>query len=76
MRVLGSLARRSSNFSRAIVGGVGYDPDSDCGAFDSFFGDVGGLSRSVMGFVGEGATYREVLISMPNGGSWALNFTP
>ena len=29
-----------------------------------------------MGFVGQGATFREFLISMPSGGSWTLNFTP
>jgi hypothetical protein len=65
----------TSNYSKAIVGGVAYDPNSDFGVFDSFFDDAGGLRPSVMGYVGEGATFSEVLISMP-GGSWTLNFKP
>jgi hypothetical protein len=65
----------TSNFSRAIVGSVAYDPNSDFGVFDSFFDDAGALRPSVMGFVGEGATFGQFLITMPSGG-WTLNFTP
>ena len=56
-------------------GGVIYDPNSEFGLSDSsFFNSAGGLSGSVMGFVGQGETYNELPISMP-GGSWTLNFT-
>jgi hypothetical protein len=45
-----------SNFTSAVVGGVGYDPNSDIGLISSsFFDDAGGLNASVMGF-GEGRT--------------------
>jgi hypothetical protein len=66
-----------SNFTSAVVGGVGYDPNSEIGlsGSSSFFDDAGGLRGSVMGFVGEGPTYKEFLISMPSGGIWTLNFT-
>jgi hypothetical protein len=67
-----------STFTRAVVGGVSYDPTTDIGLLggSSFFDDAGGLSGTVRGFVGEGATFNEFLISMPTGGSWTLNFTP
>jgi hypothetical protein len=67
-----------SNFTRAVVGGVSYDPYSDIGLISppSFFDDSGGLNASVMGFVGEGPTFNFFLMSMPSGGSWTLNFNP
>lgn len=66
-----------SNFSSAVVGGVAYDPNSDIGLISSsFFDDAGGLNASVMGFVGEGPTFKIFLMSMPSGGSWTLNFRP
>jgi hypothetical protein len=67
-----------STFTRAVVGGVSYDPTSEFGvlAGSSFFDDAGGLNGTVRGFVGEGATFNEFLISMPTGGGWTLHFTP
>jgi hypothetical protein len=66
-----------SNFTRTVVGGVSYDPNSDFGLHgsSSFFDDAGGLSGSAMGFVGEGATFNDFVITMPSGGGWSLNFT-
>ena len=66
-----------SNFSKAVVGGVAYDPNSDIGLISSsFFDDAGGLNASVMGFVGEGPTFNEFVMSLPSGVSWTLNFRP
>jgi hypothetical protein len=67
-----------SSFTRTVVGGVSYDPNSDFGVFggSSFFDDAGGLNASVHGFVGEGPTFNEFFITMPSGGGWTLNFTP
>jgi hypothetical protein len=67
-----------SNFTSAVVGGVAYDPNSEIGLShsSSFFDDAGGLGGSAMGFVGQGPTFNEFSISLPQGGSWTLNFIP
>jgi hypothetical protein len=67
-----------SNFTSAVVGGVAYDPNSEIGLShsSSFFDDAGGLSESATGFVGQGPTFNEFSISLPQDGSWTLNFIP
>ena len=66
-----------SNFNRAVVGGVTYDPNSQFGITSpSFFNDSGGLNPIAMGFVGSGLTFIEFRMTMPTNGGWGFNFAP
>jgi len=66
-----------SNFTRAVVGGVIYEPMTDIGVLSpSFFNGSGGLNPIAMGFVGSGPTFSEFRMLMPTGGRWSLTFEP
>jgi hypothetical protein len=61
-----------SNFARATVNGVSYDPNSDISI--SCCLPLGG--GSVSGFVGEGDTFAYMNLTLPSGGGWNLTFVP
>jgi hypothetical protein len=66
-----------TNFNRALVGGISYDPNTEIAVSSpSFFDDAGGLSPIATGFVGMGPTFTAFQITMPTNGSWQLNFAP
>jgi hypothetical protein len=66
-----------SNFTKAVLGGVTYDPSTEIGVSSpTFFNDSGGLNPIAMGFVGSGPTFAEFQMIMPTNGSWSLNFAP
>ena len=64
-----------TNFSRALVGGILYDPNTEIGvSVPSFFDGAGGLSPIASGFVGSGPTFTPFQITMPTNGTWNLVF--
>jgi hypothetical protein len=63
------------NFSKAVLGGVAYNPE-DLSVFPpGFFDESGGLNSMPTGFFGSGETFSFFRMLMPNGG-WSLNFKP
>jgi hypothetical protein len=58
-----------SFYTRAIVGGITYDPNSDI-SLCCFYAD---FSESASGFVGSGETFKLLNLTLPGGG-WNLNF--
>jgi len=66
-----------TNFNRALVGGITYEPNTEIGvSVPSFFNNSGGLSPIATGFVGRGPTFAEFLMTMPTNGRWNLVFAP
>jgi hypothetical protein len=66
-----------TNFDRALVGGIIYEPNTEIAvSIPSFFDDSGGLSPIATGFVGMGPTFTAFRMTMPTNGSWDLNFAP
>ena len=66
-----------SDFTKAVLGGVAYDPHTEMGMGQPpFFNESGGLNPIAMGFFGSGPTFSEFRMLLPTDGSWSLNFEP
>jgi hypothetical protein len=66
-----------SNYTKAVLGGVTYDPNTEFRVSSPFFfNDTGGLNPIAMGFFGAGPTFTEFRMTLPINGSWNLNFAP
>jgi len=66
-----------SIFTKAVLGGVAYEPNTEIAETDPpFFNDSGGLNPIAMGFVGSGPTFSEFRLILPTNGRWTLNFVP
>jgi hypothetical protein len=62
----------------AIVGGIPYSASGGQFGFDGnpgLFNDSGGVSRFITGFTGEGDTFTQFHLILPQNGTWVASFT-
>lgn len=59
-------------FGSVKIGGTTYDPASV--GYDCCFFSSGSLNGSVTLFAGQGDTYKEIMLTLPQGGGWDLTF--